>query len=115
MGEHSDNPGNCELLESLMRIWRSLDEDDRCELLDHARWLAGDSRLVGGPLDGLRLPERFKDSIHLSIEIGGRAAVYERDNNSMLRFDGFGRIGGEGGTWPDIRADELQALEGGSQ
>ena len=115
MSEHNDNPGGCELLESLMRVLQSLDEDGRCELLDHARWLAGDSRLVGGPLDGLRLPERFKDSIGLSIEHDGKAAVYMRDDNMMLRFAWFDRIGGEGGTWPDIRASELQTLEGGAQ
>lgn len=83
---------------------------DREELLDHARWLAQDSKLKGGPFDGLRIPDRFKYEWSLSIEIGGRAAFYER-SSTWLRFCfvGFRPIGGEVG-WPDIRSSELTEL-----
>jgi len=96
----------------LLELWASFDADDRLELLGHARWLVRDSRLIDGPCDGLQVPERFKDASDLSIEISGRAALYAFDGNMRLRFTGFARIGGEGGTWPDIRAEELQALKG---
>ncbi len=105
-----------QLWAKLKAAWESLDTDQRFEVLDHARWLAGDSRLVGGPCDGLRVPDRFKDQgIGLSIEVNGKAALYERDGEMLWRFAGFHRIGGEGSTWPDIRAEELQSLKGGAQ
>lgn len=96
----------------LLELWALLDADGRMRLLDFARWLFSDSRLRGGPFDGLRIPERFKDKSDLSIEIGGRAALYSTpgDGELTLRFDGFHRIGGEGGTWPDISADDLREM-----
>lgn len=102
------------LWNKLRSVWETLSDDDQFEVLNHARWLAGESRLMGGPFDGLRVPERFKDDgFGLSIEIDGKAALYVRDNDMKLRFHGFNRIGGEGGTWPDIGAVELQSLRGG--
>jgi hypothetical protein len=111
MSDSYDDDWRRELLELLPL----LHDDDKCDLLSHARWLAINSRLIGGPFDGLQVPERFKDAFHLSIEIDGRAAFYDCPFGRRLRFSGFARIGGEGGTWPDIRAEELQALKGGAQ
>ena len=99
----------------LLELWALLNAGERFVLLGHAHWLVRDSRLIDGPCDGLQVPERFKDASDLSIEISGRAALYVFDGNMRLRFTGFARIGGEGGTWPDIRAEELQALKGGAQ
>jgi len=72
---------NDELALKLIKLWAMLDDDDRCELLDHARWLAGDSRLRGGPIDGLRVPGKHKDAVSIAIEIGDRVAMYSRDIN----------------------------------
>lgn len=98
------------LLQRLLEAWESLDDDDRCDLLDHARWLAGESRLRGGPFDGLRIPERLKDAVSVAIECGDRVADYWRGDDSVLSFDGFARTGCEGGTWPDISADDLREM-----
>lgn len=99
----------------LAELWALLDDDGRCDLLSHARWLTTNGYLIGGPCDGLQVPERYKDAIDLSIEIDGRAALYDCVDGRRLRFIGFARIGGEGGTWPDIRAEELQVLKGGAR
>ena len=88
-------------------LWLAISDEDRADLLDHARWLAHDSRLKGGPFDGMKVPDQFKNKLSLSIEWGGRAACYGRDNNLMLCFSGLRRIGGEGGEWPDIKAKQL--------
>lgn len=101
------------LWEKLKEVWELLDDDDRFEVIDHAQWLAFESRLVGGPLDGLPIPERFKNVHCLTIELDGKAAIYHRSDGVVLSFDDFGRIGGEGGWWPDIRADELREIKGG--
>jgi hypothetical protein len=103
-----------DLRRELLDLWASFDADDRLELLGHARWLVCYGRLIDGPCDGLQVPGRFKDATSLSIEISGRAALYDFDDDGRLRFSGFARIGGEGGTWPDISAEELQALKGGA-
>lgn len=101
------------LWEKLTEVWELLNDDDRYEVIDHARWLAFESRLVGGPLDGLPIPERFKNGDSVTIEIDGKAAIYIRSNGVALSFNGFSRIGGEGGEWPDIKADELRVIKGG--
>ena len=71
------------LLKRLLAAWESMDEADRCCLLDHAHWLAEESRLRGGPFDGLRIPERLKDAFSIAIEGGDRVAMlracYEGD------------------------------------
>jgi len=105
----------CDLLGKLLAVWEMMDEDAQFDLLDHARWIVGDSHLIGGPVDGLRIPDRFKNESAVSIEVEGKAAVYERDDSMMLRFSHLSRIGGEGGEWPNIKADELRRLKGGAQ
>ena len=106
---------NDELACTLFELWALLGEDDQVDLLDHARWLAGDSRLRGGPVDGLKVPAKHKDAWSIAIEIGDRVGVYRRADDLYLRFEGFRQKGGEGGTWPDIYSNELQALLGGAQ
>jgi hypothetical protein len=96
----------------LVTAWVAMDVSARLDLVDHARWLAAANRLVGGPLDGLRIPDRFKNESSVSIEVDDKAAVYERDECVMFRFCEYARIGGEGGTWPDIDANELSELKG---
>jgi len=105
---------NDKLALKLIELWAMLDEDDRSEVLDHARWLAGDSRLRGGPMDGLKVPEKHKDAVSIAIEIGDRVALYSRDDDLFLRFEGFHQKGGEGGRWPDVKAQELAMLQGGA-
>ena len=108
------NDFNDEIAIKLIALWAKLDEDDRFEVLDHARWLAGDSRLRGGPMDGLRVPEKLKDAVSVAIEIGDRVALYSRDDDSFLRFSGFHKKGGEGYGGCDIYAKELLSLQGGA-
>lgn len=98
------------LAQKLLTAWSALDEDDRIELLDHARWLASDCKLRGGSFDGMKILERFKNVAFLSIEHGDRAAAYHRADDGILTFAGLHRIGGEGGTWPDIRSAELKDM-----
>lgn len=96
----------------LVIAWIAMDDSARLDLVDHAQWLAADNRLAGGPLDGLRIPDRFKNESVVSIEVDGRAAVYERDECVLFRFCEYARIGGEGGSWPDVDANELSELKG---
>ncbi len=106
---------NDDILRELIELYATLSEDDQFELLDHARWLAVERCLRGGPFDGLLIPEKHKNALSIAIELGERIAVYDRDEDFQFRFDSIRRKGGEGGTWPDIYAKELQALQGGSQ
>lgn len=96
------------LWNNLKLICEKLSADDQDTLLDYARWLAGDSRLAGGPLDGYRIPDQYKDSgERLSVKCNGKVAIYERDHFLKFRFCRMAPIGGEG-YWCDFDADDIQ-------
>lgn len=94
------------------RAWFHLTLEQEKSACDFICWLAYRNKLEGGPFDGLIIPERFRDKSFLSIEIGDRVACYASDGESALRFDGMNIKGGEGGTWPDVSADELREIGG---
>jgi hypothetical protein len=100
------------LLQKLLAIVGQMSPDDQMDVVEHALWLA-EAYLIGGPCDGLRVPDRLKSRVTIGIEHNGMAAIYNDDGNCRLRFECLSQIGGEDGNWPDISAKELQELKGG--
>ncbi|TWT79123.1 hypothetical protein CA13_05210 [Planctomycetes bacterium CA13] len=100
------------LLHSLCECWQEMSNDEQSDLLSHARWLAYHSKFRGGPFDGLRVDDRFRDSSSVCIQFDQkRVAVYELDDNSgSLIFRCIQTFGGEGGCWPDVRLADLREM-----
>jgi hypothetical protein len=98
----------------LQGILESLSNDDQFEVFEHAKWLLFHSRLVGGPLDGFRVPVEFKGHAgDLAIKYRGKVAVYKPDGFHVFRFCSLAPIGGEGGYWPDFDAEQCSQTKGG--
>ena len=106
-----DDADSDELWRSLMRIWRLLDDDGRCELLDEAKRIANPDKLNGGPFDGLVVPDDLRAQGWVNVDLGDyRVAVYVRAKDWRLVFKEVRRTGE--GCHPDIWPHKLQ---GGAQ
>lgn len=107
MSERIDDGGDCKLLDALMAIWRSLDDYGRCELVGEAQRIANPDKLIGGPFDGLVVPDDLLAQCWANVDLGDyRVAVYVRGKDGRLAFKEVRRTGE--GCHPDIWPNKLQ-------